>query len=131
MNTGHDGSMTTLHANSTKDVITRMHSMILLSGIELPVRAINEMIASAVDIIVHVNRYSDGSRRITGIGEIVGIDKEWQIDLKDVFIFRQSGITEEGKILGDYTPTGYLPDCFDEFTTRGFPIDKKMFEVPE
>ncbi|MCK5179356.1 MAG: CpaF family protein, partial [Candidatus Omnitrophica bacterium] len=73
MNTGHDGSMTTLHANSTRDVLTRMHSMILLSGIELPVRAINEMVSSAIDIIVHINRFSDGTRKITGITETEGL----------------------------------------------------------
>ena len=88
MNTGHDGSMTTLHANSTRDALTRMSSMILLSGIELPVRAINEMIASAIDIIVHINRFSDGTRKLTGITEVAGLDREFQLKLEDVFVFR-------------------------------------------
>lgn len=127
MNTGHDGSMTTLHANSTRDVLTRMHSMILLSGIELPVRAINEMVSSAIDIIIHVNRYSDGTRKITGISETTGLDKDFQLQMKDVFIFKQTGIDPDGKILGGYQATGYIPHCYDEFATRGLDVDKNMF----
>ena len=129
MNTGHDGSMTTLHANSTKDVLTRMHSMILLSGIELPVRAINEMIASAIDIIVHINRFSDGTRKITGISEITGLSEDFHMQLKDVFIFKQTGIDKDGRILGEYKSTGYKPQCFEEFKTRGLSIDEKMFKA--
>jgi len=129
MNTGHDGSMTTIHANSTKDVLTRMHSLILLSGIELPVRAINEMIASAIDIIVHINRFSDGTRKITGISEITGLSQDFHAQLKDVFIFKQSGIDSDGRILGEYRPTGYIPLCFEEFKTRGLTIDEKMFKA--
>jgi pilus assembly protein CpaF len=129
MNTGHDGSLTTLHANSTRDVFTRMHSMILLSGIELPIRAINEMISSAIDIIVHINRYSDGTRKITGISEVTGLTDDFHLVLKDVFIFKQTGVEKDGKILGDYQPTGYIPSCIDEFITRGLPVERSMFEV--
>jgi len=129
MNTGHDGSMTTLHANSTKDVVTRMHSMILLSGIELPVRAINEMIASAIDIIVHINRFADGSRKITGIAETKGLSNDFQLELADVFVYKQKGINKDGTTIGEFTPTGYIPQCYEEFATRGFPIDKSMFIV--
>jgi pilus assembly protein CpaF len=127
MNTGHDGSMTTLHSNSTRDAITRLHSMILLSGIELPVRAINEMISSAIQIVVHINRFSDGTRKITGISETCGLDKEFHLSLKDVFIYKQTGIDSNGKVSGGYLPTGFIPTCYDEFVTRGFPIDKSMF----
>jgi septum site-determining protein MinD len=127
MNTGHDGSMTTLHANSTRDVITRMHSMILLSGIELPVRAINEMISSAIQIIVHINRYSDGTRKITGITETIGLDEEYHLKMADVFIFRQSGMDADGHILGDFEATGYVPLCFKDFKTRGMAIEEKIF----
>jgi len=128
MNTGHDGSMTTLHANSTKDVVTRMHSMILLSGIELPVRAINEMISSAIDIIVHINRFSDGTRKITGIAEIGGLTEDFHVILQNVFEYKQRGVDTDGKVLGDFEPTGNIPHCFEEFVTRGFPIDKDMFK---
>ena len=127
MNTGHDGSMTTLHANSTRDAITRLHSMILLSGIELPVRAINEMTASAIQIIVHINRFSDGTRKITGISETAGLDADFHLKLQDVYIYKQTGIDENGKVIGDYKATGYIPTCYEEFVMRGFPVDKKMF----
>ncbi|HQP09901.1 MAG TPA: ATPase, T2SS/T4P/T4SS family [Candidatus Omnitrophota bacterium] len=127
MNTGHDGSMTTLHANSTRDVLTRMHSMILLSGIELPVRAINEMVASAIDIIVHINRFSDGTRKITGITETEGLTEDFQLKLSDIFVYKQTGIDANGKVLGSYQPTGYIPRCYDDFITRGFPVRKEMF----
>jgi septum site-determining protein MinD len=127
MNTGHDGSLTTLHANSTKDVLVRMHSMILLSGIELPVRAINEMVASAIDIIVHVARFSDGTRKITGISEVTGLSKDFQCELEDVFVFKQTGLDSDGKILGSYQPTGYIPICYEDFATRGLPIDRSIF----
>ena len=127
MNTGHDGSMTTLHANSTKDVTVRMSSMILLSGIELPVRAINEMISSAIDIVVHIARFSDGSRKITGVTEVAGIEKDFQLDLRDIFVFEQKGRSEEGKILGDFAPTGYIPALYEDLVMRGINIDKNIF----
>ena len=127
MNTGHDGSMTTLHANSTRDVLTRMHSMILLSGIELPVRAINEMIASAIDVIVHINRFSDGTRKITGISETIGLDKDHLLLLEDIFVFKQKGLDPNGVVLGEYQATGYIPRCYEDFVTRGIPLDKKVF----
>jgi pilus assembly protein CpaF len=126
MNTGHDGSLTTLHANSTRDVLIRMSSMMLLSGIELPVRAIHDMIASAIDIIVHIARFSDGSRKITGITEVTGINED-QLDLKDIFVFAQAGIKEDGTVLGRYKHTGYIPACYEDFVTRGIPIRKEIF----
>ncbi|VAX37457.1 Type II/IV secretion system ATP hydrolase TadA/VirB11/CpaF, TadA subfamily [hydrothermal vent metagenome] len=131
MNTGHDGSMTTLHANSTRDVLTRMHSMILLSGIELPVRAINEMVSSAIDMIVHINRFSDGTRKITGITETVGLSDDFQLVVKDVFIFKQAGIDREGHILGAFQPTGYIPKCYEELEMRGLAVNKEMFSVED
>ena len=127
MNTGHDGSMTTLHANSTRDVVVRMSSMILLSGIELPVRAINEMIASAIDVIVHIARFSDGSRKITGVTEVAGMEKDFQLDLRDIFVYDQKGRNEDGVILGDFVPTGYIPECYDDLITRGINLDKSVF----
>ena len=129
MNTGHDGSLTTLHSNSTHDALVRMSAMILLSGIELPVRAINEMIASAIDIIIHVARFSDGARKITGITEVVGLKEEFQIELKDIFIFEHQGMDSEGIILGEYKPTKYVPKCFNDLVQRGIKIDKKIFEA--
>jgi len=127
MNTGHDGSLTTLHANSTRDVLVRMSSMILLSGIELPIRAINEMVASAIDVIVHVARFSDGSRKITGITEVVGMKENFQLDLKDVYVFDQKGKDDDGRIIGNFKATGYVPKAYEVFETSGLKIDKALF----
>lgn len=129
MNTGHDGSMTTLHANSPRDALTRLNAMILLSGVELPVRAINEMIASAIDVIVQINRFSDGSRKITGLSEIVGMTSDHQLDLRDVFTYSQKGIGEGGVVIGEHQATGYIPQCYEEFVTRGLRIDKSVFDI--
>jgi pilus assembly protein CpaF len=127
MNTGHDGSLTTLHANSTHDAMVRMSSMILLSGIELPVRAINEMIASAIDVVVHVSRFSDGSRKITGITEVAGLGENFQVNLKDIFIFEHRGMDSEGNLLGEFKPTGFVPTCFVDLAQRGIKLDEKIF----
>jgi pilus assembly protein CpaF len=128
MNTGHDGSMTTIHANSTADVFSRLDSMILMSGIELPARAIREMVSSAVDVIVHTARLSDGSRKILGIAEVAGMIDETHIDLKDLFIFKQVGVDNQGKVLGYFTATGYRPSFLDEIGVRGVVISDKIFE---
>jgi len=127
MNTGHDGSMTTLHANSTRDVVVRMSSMILLSGIELPVRAIYEMISSAIDVIVHIARFSDGSRKVTGISEVAGLEKDFQLDLRDIFTFEQKGMTSEGIIQGEFSPTGYVPKCYEDMKRMGIHLDESIF----
>ena len=127
MNTGHDGSMTTLHANSPHDCLTRMSSMILLAGVDLPMRAIQEMIATALDIIVHVNRFADGSRKIVEISEITGLNKDHYIDLQEVFKFDQHGMDKDSKILGDYIATGYVPKCNEEFKILDIPLDEGMF----
>ncbi len=126
MNTGHDGSLTTLHANSTRDVLIRMSSMMLLSGIELPLRAMYEMIGTAIDMVVHIARFSDGSRKITGITEVVGM-LDGQLDLKDIFTFEQTGLNADGKVLGQFKPTGYIPACYQDLITRGIPLKKEIF----
>lgn len=126
MNTGHDGSLTTLHANSTRDVLVRMSSMMLLSGIELPLRAMYEMISTALDVLVHIARFPDGTRKITGITEVVGIH-EGQLILKDVFVFEQTGVAEEGIVLGSFKPTGYIPECYQDLVMRGIPLKKEIF----
>jgi len=128
MNTGHDGSMTTLHANSTKDVLVRMSSMILLAGVDLPMRAINEMISTALDIIVHVNRFADGSRKIVEITEVTGINEDHYLEMKNIFHFDQHGKDVDGTILGDYVATGYVPKCLEEFKTIGLHINEDMFK---
>jgi septum site-determining protein MinD len=127
MNTGHDGSLTTIHANSTRDAVIRMNALILLSGIELPLRAVYEMIASAIDIVVHIARFSDGSRKITGITEVTGNIVDGLPELKDVFVFKHKGIDPDGRVLGDYIATGYIPECFEDFVKRGLPLKAEIF----
>ncbi len=129
MNTGHDGSMTTIHANSTQDVLARLDSLILMSGIEIPLRAIREMIASAVDIIVHTARLADGTRKVTQITEITGMLDEVHIGLKDIFAFRQVSTDEQGKIQGSFQPTGTIPTFFEEFRKRGIPLPEDIFKT--
>jgi pilus assembly protein CpaF len=127
MNTGHDGSMTTIHANSTRDVISRMDSMILMSGTELPVRAIREMIASAINIIIHTARLSDGSRKVTQVSEMIGMLDEVHIELKDIFMFKQTGVDKDGKVLGEFKPTGYIPSFMDQLRVQGISISNDIF----
>ncbi len=129
MNTGHDGSLTTIHANSTHDVLARLDSMILMSGVELPIRAIREMVASAIDIIVHTARLSDGSRKILQITELLGLEEDLMtIKMRDIFVFVQTGVSPDGKILGEFTATGYVPSFYDEILRRGIKLDKRIFE---
>lgn len=128
MNTGHDGSMTTVHANSTHDVLTRLDSMILMAGVELPIRAIREMTASAIDIIVHTARLSDGTRKVVQITEMAGMEDEIHIYLRDIFIFKQIGVDDKGNVLGDFFATGYVPSFIDEIKTRGIPLSEDIFK---
>ena len=128
MNTGHDGSMTTVHANSTQDVLSRLDSMILMSGVELPIRAIREMIASAVDVIVHTARLFDGSRKVTQITEITGMKDEMHIGLQDIFSFRQTGIDSQGKVLGNFEPSGFIPTFIEEVRLRGIKLSDDVFK---
>ncbi len=129
MNTGHDGSLTTLHANTTRDTLSRMSSMVLLSGIELPLRAIYEMVASAINLIVQINRFSDGTRKITAISELTGKMVDSLPEIKDIFTFTQKGMDSQGRILGEYTATGYIPKCFEDLTNRGLVLNKAIFEI--
>lgn len=126
MNTGHDGSLTTVHANAPRDVISRLETMVLMSGMELPVRAIREQIAAAIDIIVHESRMSDGSRKITNVTEIVGQEGD-QITMQDIFEFKQTGVDEQGMVIGGIHPTGSVPTFMEEIKARGLTIDHSMF----
>lgn len=127
MNTGHDGSMTTIHANSTQDVITRMHSMILMAGVELPMRAVHEMFSSAIHLLVHVSRLSDGGRKIMQVSEITGLDENYQLMMKDIFFFDQKGIDAKGKVIGSHEATGHVPRCLEQFKRMSLPVTEEMF----
>lgn len=127
MNTGHDGSLTTVHANSPRDVISRLETMVLMSGMDLPSRAIREQIASAVDIIVHESRMSDGSRKITYITEVVGLEGQ-QVVMQDIFEFQQTGIDENARVTGKFVPTGAVPTFFEYLKSRGLEMDPRVFD---
>jgi pilus assembly protein CpaF len=126
MNTGHDGSLTTVHANSPRDVISRLETMVLMSGMELPSRAIREQIASAVDVIIHESRMSDGSRKVTAITEVSGLEGN-QIVMQDIFAFKQEGVAGDGKIIGEMKSTGAVPTWIDQLKHRGIACDMSMF----
>ncbi|MDD2679208.1 MAG: ATPase, T2SS/T4P/T4SS family [Candidatus Omnitrophica bacterium] len=130
MNTGHDGSMTTIHANSTQDVLSRLDSMILMGGVELPIRAIREMIASAIDLIIHTARLSDGSRKIVQVTEVSGMKDELHINLQDIFIFKQTGIDAQGSVLGDFQATGHIPSAIEEIRIKGLKLSDSIFKAP-
>ena len=131
MNTGHDGSMTTLHANSPHDVLARLDSMILMSGAELPVRAIREMIASAIELIIHSARLSDGTRKILAVSEVTGMIDENHIGMQDIFVFKQTGTDEKHRVIGEFRATGYVPSFYDTMLVRGIKISKDIFKAPQ
>lgn len=118
MNTGHDGSLTTVHANSPRDVVSRMETMVMMAGMELPAKAIREQISSAVDIVVHQSRLRDGSRKIVNISEIVGMEGE-TITMQDIFVFRQNGVDGNGKVAGQFVPTGIHPKVVEKIRNNG------------
>ena len=126
MNTGHDGSLTTAHANSPRDALSRLETMVLMSGMELPIRAIREQIASAVDIIVQQTRFSDGSRKITHISEVAGMEVDI-ITLADIFVFKQEGFDEEARVQGRHVSTGFIPRFYDDMQRRGIPVNMDIF----
>jgi pilus assembly protein CpaF len=130
MNTGHDGSLTTAHANTPRDCIARLEVMTLMSGLDLPVRAIREQIASAVDMIVQQSRFPDGSRRVTHITEVTGMEGEI-VQLQDIFLFKQEGYDANGKVKGRYIATGNIPEFYQDLSQRGIPVDLSIFKTPE
>ncbi|NOZ12566.1 MAG: Flp pilus assembly complex ATPase component [Acidobacteria bacterium] len=129
MNTGHAGSMTTGHANSPEDILRRLETMVLMSGMDLPIRAIRDQIGSAIDIIVQQSRLSDGSRKIMKISEVLGLDDEYNVLLEDVFTFEQKGVDAKGKVVGKHMATGYLPSFLADFKARGIEVPEDLFKV--
>jgi pilus assembly protein CpaF len=123
MNTGHDGSMTTTHANSPREALQRLETLCLMSGLELPVRAIRAQIASSVDVIVQQTRFADGSRRVTSIAEIADVDDEGEIEVFEIFSYHRTGIGAEGKVLGEFRASGYVPSFIDSFIAHGLVSD--------
>ncbi len=130
MNTGHEGSLSTVHANSPRDAIARLETMVLMAGVELPVRAIREQIASAVDVIVQLGRLRDGSRRVTHITEVVGMEGQ-VVTLQDIFEFDYAaGIDEDGRFKGSVVPTGIRPQFTDRLKDLGITLPAGAFGAP-
>ena len=126
MNTGHDGSLTTGHANSPRDMLSRLETMVLMAGMGLPVRAIREQIASAIDLIIHQSRLRDGSRRITHITEVQNMEGD-VIVLQDLFYFKQTGVDEDGRVLGEFRSTGMRPKFIDRLEVSGYRLPVEVF----
>ena len=127
MNTGHDGSLTTVHANNPRDLISRLEVMVMMAGMELPEKAIREQIASAVHVVVQQSRFSDGTRKITHITEITGMETG-VVQMQNIFIFKQSGIDADGNVLGEYKATGRIPEFYEILRQQGLQMDMSIFE---
>jgi pilus assembly protein CpaF len=127
MNTGHDGSMTTCHSNSPRDTLARLETMTMMAGMELPVRAIREQVASAINLVIHQERMRDGSRRVTNITEVSGMEGD-VITMMDIFIFEQTGF-ENGKVLGRLRPSGLRPKFMDQIESAGIHLPPSIFGV--
>ncbi|WP_413302143.1 CpaF family protein [Bacillus sp. 1P10SD] len=126
MNTGHDGSLATGHSNSPRDMISRLETMVLLAGVDLPIKAIREQIAGAIDVIIQQSRLKDGSRKITNITEVQGMEGDI-IVLQDIFTFQQEGLSSEGKIIGRLVPTGVRPKFYEKLEASGIHIPASVF----
>ena len=126
MNTGHDGSLTTGHANSPRDMLSRLETMVLMAGMNLPDRAIREQIAAAINLIVHEARFSDGTRKITALTEIQGMEGDI-ITLQDIFVYEQKGKDENGRVVGRFRPTGIRPKFMDKLINSGIQVSNDIF----
>jgi pilus assembly protein CpaF len=130
MNTGHDGSLTTIHANTPRDSLARLETMVMMSGMELPSRAIREQITSAINLIVQVGRFTDGTRKIMKITEIVGMESD-TITLQDIYVYRQEGFNERGGVIGKHVPTGIVPNFLEKIKAHGDNIPTSVFKTPD
>jgi pilus assembly protein CpaF len=127
MNTGHDGSLSTLHSNTARDALSRLETMVLMAGMDLPERAIREQISSAIHVVIHLSRMADGSRKIMNISEITGMEGT-TIVMQDIFKYARKGVDKDGRIIGEFAPTGVRPWFLEKFKISGFDITPHMFE---
>jgi pilus assembly protein CpaF len=126
MNTGHDGSLTTLHANTPRDALNRLGTMVAMANLNLPERAVRQQIAGGIDVVIQLARLSDGVRRIVSISEITGVEGD-VISMQDLFLFERTGIGEDGEVLGRFRPTGIRPKFTETLVARGIELDGAMF----
>lgn len=127
MNTGHEGSMTTIHANTARDALARLESMIAMAGVDLPARAARAQVASAIGVVVQANRLSDGTRKLTSIYEITGMEGE-TVTMQEIFSFKQTGVSKEGAVQGYFAATGVRPRFWDRMVSRGISLPESLFE---
>ena len=125
MNTGHDGSMTTLHANKPRDVLARIETLVLMAGYDLPVRAIRGQISSAINVIVHVERLRDGTRKVVQISEVTGMEED-VITMQDIFRFVKNGVDGQGRVVGRFSPSGIRPRVLDRLEELGLEMPAEM-----
>ena len=128
MNTGHDGSLTTIHANSPRDALSRLETMVAMANLSIPESAVRRQIASALDLVVQVSRLSDGTRKITSIAELTGMEGN-VVTMQDIFIFRKRGVRENGEVLGEFVPTGVRPKFAERLMLTGIHLPVSMFEA--
>jgi septum site-determining protein MinD len=126
MNTGHEGSMTTVHANNPREAVARLETLCLMSGMNLPVRVIREQVASAVNLFVQISRLSDGSRKVTSITELVGLQED-TITLQEIFRFKEIGFDKNRKVIGQFRAEGAIPTFIEKFEQRGIVIPRNLF----
>src|SRR5688572_28313411 len=127
MNTGHDGSLTTIHANTPRDALYRLDTMVAMANLNIPDRAVRQQTASAVNMVIQVNRFSDGARRVTSIAEITGMEQD-VITMQEIYVFEKTGVNEGGKVMGHFRATGIRPKCAEKLITAGFKLTTEMFE---
>ena len=126
MNTGHDGSLTTVHSNNPRDCVSRIETLVMFAGMELPSKAIREQISSAIDLVVQLNRFADGSRKITHITEVIGMEGQ-TITLQDIFLYKQKGIDKKGRAVGSFSGTGLIPSFLEKFKEQGIKLPQGLF----
>jgi pilus assembly protein CpaF len=127
MNTGHDGSLTTIHANSTRDALYRLDTMVAMANLNIPEKAIRQQVASAINVVVQLTRLSDGQRRVTAVSELTGLE-QGVITMQDIFLFERSGLMPDGRVAGAFRATGIRPKCSDQLARAGFTMSPELFE---
>jgi pilus assembly protein CpaF len=129
MNTGHDGSLTTIHANTPRDALSRLETMVAMANLNIPENAIRRQMASAIDVVIQVNRMSDGTRKVVSVAEITGMEGD-VVTMQDIFLFRKRGIRENGEVLGEFVPSGVRPKFSERLLVTGIQLPMSMFEMP-
>jgi pilus assembly protein CpaF len=127
MNTGHDGSLTTIHANTPRDALYRLDAMVAMANLNIPERAVRQQISSAINLIIQVSRLSDGTRKVTQISELTGMEGD-VITMQDIFVFERDGIRHDGKVMGRFKSTGVRPRCSERLAASGTILSPALFE---